>query len=467
MHVYILKVLSITLLGIIFVSSFCMAQPISKILDKKEQDLILKKTGRLLKENYVFTDIGAACAEFLSNQRDNNTYEQINHPRAFVKQLNKDLRGIHQDKHIRIQYISEQDRKIAELDPLLNFFLHTRDKIKANMGITELKILSGNVGYIQIRVFEPLELARKKILNALYFLENSDALIVDLRNNIGGNPATIQYICSWFFQQPTHLNSIYWRNGDYTEEFWTMDQIGISKRPDIPLYILISNRTFSGGEEFAYNLKAQQRAMLIGETTAGGANPGYSFRINERFTIFIPTGRSEKPVTGTNWEGVGVQPDIRTTSRDASSVALERAQSAARVYREKTDEIIIDEYFSLSNLLNQTAEKLTNNKSDSIENDLRRALSEAIKNNRLNEWMINDLGYRYLNKENLQIAKILFQANCEFYPGSFNVYDSMGEYYLKSGDIEKATEFYQKSLELNPQNDNARHMLQQIESGHE
>jgi C-terminal processing protease CtpA/Prc len=117
------------------------------------------------------------------------------------------------------------------------------------------------------------------------------------------------------------------------QEFWTLADVPGEKLPDVPLFVLTSSRTFSGAEEFTYNLKTRERALIIGETTGGGANPGGTFPINDRFSIFIPTGRAINPVTGINWEGTGVTPDVTVSSNTALDVALEYAQEAAEAFR--------------------------------------------------------------------------------------------------------------------------------------
>ena len=157
------------------------------------------------------------------------------------------------------------------------------------------------------------------------FLANADAIIFDMRQNGGGHPGLIQYICSYLFDAPTHLNSLYWRQGDRTEEFWTLDDVPGPKMPDVPVFVLTSSYTFSGAEEFSYNLQTRERATLVGETTGGGANPGGRMPVNQRFGIFIPTGRAINPITGTNWEGIGVVPDIAVDADEAYDTALAMA----------------------------------------------------------------------------------------------------------------------------------------------
>jgi tetratricopeptide (TPR) repeat protein len=430
------------------------------------QKRILDKISQLLKDNYVLEDVGQSCAEFLSQQIENGSYVDITHPRAFARKLTSDLKKIHRDQHIRIQSIPPDDKRL-EKNPRLDFFLRTRDRIKDNLGFRKINIFSRNVGYIDIRSFEPFELARQKAINALHFLEEADAIIVDLRDNLGGNPTMVQFLCSYFFNESVHLNSIYWRRGDYTEEFWTIDSIGIAKRPDVPVFVLTSKKTFSGGEEFAYNLKTQKRATMIGEITAGGANPGYTFNINDNFNIFIPTGRSINPVTGTNWEGTGVEPDITVHAADALSLAIEKAEHAARVYREKSDDKVIVAYLQLCAEFDMMDTLITSENHDSARSVIHNSLSKAVNANLLNEWMINELGYRYLSKNKFPSALALFQFNVKNYPHSFNVYDSIGEAYMKSGDKKLAIKSYKKSLILNPKNENAKYMLKKIEAREE
>ena len=309
------------IIGLIIPFQICLAQQSSRILNEESRQLVINKIGKLLVNNYVYQETGEACDKFLANQIECGKYEDISHPRELAKQLNEDLRKIHRDRHIRVQFISPEGREFELENPQLFFLLRTHEKFKENMGIRKVKILSGNVGYLDLRSFEPLDLAHEKMLNAMRLLENVDALIIDLRNNSGGNPAMVQFLGSWFFDQPVHLNSIYWRRGDYIEEFWTIKDIGIKKRPELPLLILIGSKTFSAAEEFTYNMKIQKRAILIGNKTAGGANPGYTFSVSDQFSIFIPTGRSVNPITKTNWEDTGIEPDISAKSSTALNIA--------------------------------------------------------------------------------------------------------------------------------------------------
>jgi C-terminal processing protease CtpA/Prc len=154
------------------------------------------------------------------------------------------------------------------------------------------------------------------------FINGTDALIIDMRKNGGGNPAMVALVCSYLFgPEPVHLNDLYWREGNRTDEFWTKKEVAGKRYLNKDVYVLTSKRTFSGAEEFTYNLKNLKRATIIGETTGGGAHPGGGFRINEHFGVFVPTGRAISPITKTNWEGTGVTPDISVPADQALLVA--------------------------------------------------------------------------------------------------------------------------------------------------
>jgi C-terminal processing protease CtpA/Prc len=160
---------------------------------------------------------------------------------------------------------------------------------------------------------------------AMGFLAHADALIVDLRDNHGGQPTMVQLILSYFFDTPTHLNDIYIRPDNTTRQYWTLPYVPGPRLIDTPLYVLTSKRTFSGAEEFTNDLKSQKRAAIVGERTRGGAHPLNTIPIGEHFVVGIPVGRPINPITHGDWEGTGVAPDVETVATDA----LEMAQKLA------------------------------------------------------------------------------------------------------------------------------------------
>ncbi len=153
-------------------------------------------------------------------------------------------------------------------------------------------------------------------------LADTKALIIDLRQCGGGDPETVMLLASYLYDKPTHLNDIYWRDGKRTDERWTAGDVPGKKYGGArKVYLLTSEDTFSAGEDFAYALKNNGRATLVGETTGGGAHPGNPRRLSAHFMMFVPNGRSINPITHTDWEGVGVTPNVKTSAKNALDVA--------------------------------------------------------------------------------------------------------------------------------------------------
>jgi C-terminal processing protease CtpA/Prc len=202
---------------------------------------------------------------------------------------------------------------------------------RSNFGFREVKILEGNIGYLDLRGFSDVAYAGETAVAAMNFLSNSDALIIDLRHNGGGSPRMIQLISSYLFgSEPVHLNNFYWRPTDTHSQTWTLPHVPGTRRPDRPVYVLTSKGTFSAAEEFSYNLKNLNRATLVGETTGGGAHPGGSVAATDRFMVWVPTGRAINPITNTNWEGTGVSPHMDVPAGEALDTAYSHALESLR-----------------------------------------------------------------------------------------------------------------------------------------
>ena len=192
-----------------------------------------------------------------------------------------------------------------------------------NCGFVKAEQLANNVGYLKFNMFADPEVCGATASAAMNFLANTDALVIDLRDNGGGDPAMVTYISSYLFSKRTHLNDLWTRRTNETKEYWTnADVSGKRLADDKPVFVLTSSHTFSGGEEFTNNLKVLKRATIVGETTGGGAHPVAGQRINDHFIIGVPFARAINPITKTNWEGTGVEPDVKVPAADALTTAL-------------------------------------------------------------------------------------------------------------------------------------------------
>ena len=283
-------------------------------------DGILKR----LNDSYVFPEVAKKMETSIRERVDKKEYDQITSAKEFAKKLTEDLQAVSKDKHLRVRY---SHRAIPERGPRREPTAEERDERKreltwTNHGFGKVERLRGNIGYLEFFNFMDEELGADTVAAAMNFVNGTDALIIDMRNNGGGNPAMVALVCSYLFgPEPVHLNDLYWREGNRTDEFWTRKEVSGKRYLDKDVYVLTSRRTFSGAEEFSYNLKNLKRATIIGETTGGGAHPGGGFRITENFGMFVPTGRAISPITKTNWEGTGVTPDVNVPADQALVVA--------------------------------------------------------------------------------------------------------------------------------------------------
>jgi len=302
-------------------------------IDPSTRKELIHNLSEKVRAKYVYPNVAEKVSAYLQEQLKNKAYDDFAKGRFLAYALTTHMQEVSQDKHLWVRWhadplpddhgtsLLQNPQKVAELKALAK---------QNNFGIYKVERLSGGVGYIDIRYFYRPSWGSGEIITAgMTFLANTNAIIIDLRQCGGGNPSAVALVSTYFFKgEPIHLNSLYWREGDVTEQYWTLPHVPGVRMPSHPVYILIGKDTFSAGEEFAYNFQALKRATLVGEITPGGAHPGSPYRLDAHFEVFIPNGRAINPITGGNWEGVGVQPEISVPGEDALDTAYQLALEA-------------------------------------------------------------------------------------------------------------------------------------------
>jgi len=296
------------------------------VLTADDKASFIDAASRLLNANYVFPDVAGQIEAHLKSRLREGAFDKVSTLQDFAALLTTEMQAVSRDQHMRCRSTARGPGVAAPARPDV---VIAGLKEERTFGFARAGHLDANVGYLELFNFPSLERAKAPVDEAMKHLAGSKALIIDLRRNGGGSPDSIRYICSYLFDKPTHINSIYWRSSNTTIDFVTADRVDGPKMGGVPIFVLTSHYTFSGGEEFAYDIQTQRRGLLIGETTGGGANPGGSFPIGDELRLFIPTGRAINPITKTNWEGVGVVPDVGVDATNAFEIALARARQAA------------------------------------------------------------------------------------------------------------------------------------------
>jgi C-terminal processing protease CtpA/Prc len=281
-----------------------------------------------MNELYVFPDVAKKMEEALRAHQKAGDYDKIAEARAFTDRLTDDLRAVSHDKHLRVGF-SPSVVPAGDPEPTEDEKAKFREQMeRMNCGFRKAEKLDGNIGYVKFDFFGDAEVCGPKATAAFAAIAGVDAVIFDLRENGGGQPAMVAFVCSYLFAKKTHLNDLYERKSNKTEQFWTKPEVPGDKFVKQPVFVLTSQRTFSGAEEFTYNLKNLKRATIVGETTGGGAHPTQMVRLDDHFMMGVPFARAISPITKTNWEGTGVEPDVKVAADQALETAKKLASDA-------------------------------------------------------------------------------------------------------------------------------------------
>ena len=312
------------------------------LAEKQSRDAVVLSLAKLVEREYPDPVLAAAMAANLRQGLRARRYAMPD-PRAFAERLTTDLRAVGRDEHLKVTYDPAQaDRRMAvTAAPAPPKATPKEPSVRARAifapegyGIVKAELLAGNIGLLRIDNFVPLyDLVRQRLGAAFTLLGDSWGLILDLRNNGGGTSDTPAHLISYLFDRPPFvLNRMIWRNQPEDRIETTRDLAGKPYGERRPVIVATSHSTFSAAEAVAYSLQSTKRATIVGEITRGGANPGDFFNLGGGFEAFCPQGQAVDSVTGKNWEGVGVQPDVRTapadTLRTAHRIAVEHALAA-------------------------------------------------------------------------------------------------------------------------------------------
>ncbi len=393
---------------------------------------VVRKAQELMLENYTFLDKAKETNAHLDSLLAANFFEDFDHPPKFAKKLTAEMQKITKDKHLNIVPPPPPPHPNEESEETDFITRHLRNIERfRNGGFGKIDLLEGNVGYVELKGFRREDIP--KVDAIMEYFSTADAIIIDLRENGGGNSLGL-YWSSYFLTQGVGLSGKYERRTDSYSELLTVAVKG-QKRLDMPLFILTSDFTFSAAEAFAYDLQSRKRAVIIGESTGGGAYPVDFMPLAHGYGIIMPYARSINPITESNWEGVGVKPEIPTSKEEALETAKKLAKDAAKSYREEP-------FNDLKALL---AKKEMTEAEEALVYDLIKLL---LSRKHLEDFMINQMGYFYLDNQHIHSAFTIFKANLKLFPDSPNAHDSFAEFLALQGKKEEALNHYQQAVTL-------------------
>ncbi|MFK7923493.1 MAG: S41 family peptidase [Bacteroidia bacterium] len=423
-----------------------------QVLTDGFKDSTIQSLAALLNQQYVFPEIALETEAHLKKQWEAGYFAQFETLESFADALTVSVQEINHDKHVMIQKKAVAVAPVSTLDSWMAQKIERKwYQRRYNANFKSVSKLEGNVGLLDLRGFYNLDRGREFADLAMAQLANSDAIVIDLRNNSGGSPEMIFYLVSHFFEEKKKLSSAICRRGDEfrTHEGWTFDEISGKRMPNVPLFLVTSSSTFSAAEGFSYDLQVYKRATIVGEITRGGANPGGFEVVNEKLQVFIPDCKVVNHITNSNWEGVGVIPDVQTSAEEALAKAIALAQAAAKEFRAKPEA----EYQALVGEMKQALDNFAVGKSEAIIQD---KLIQFHAWGMINENEINSWGYEYLlQREQVEIALAILKTNTLLYPKSPNTYDSYGEALVAKGDLKTALASYETAVALAEKNEDS------------
>jgi len=295
-------------------------------LGVRERQRVIRGAVRNLTKYYVDFDLAQKIAAALLAHETAGDDDAVTDGAMFADLLTGQMMEVSHDKYLVMAYSTVKSSENPSAPTTAEVAGYRKEMQHNNCTIETARILPHNIGYLKFNAFPDAVVCGKTVSAAMTSLNNADAIIFDLRDNRGGYANMVALLASYLFDHPTHLNDFYDRGENSTEQSWTPPPVPGNRLADKPAFVLTSATTFSAAEGFSYDLKMLQRATLVGETTSGHGHKGMPHRIDDHFTIRIPGMRVINPISKTNWEGTGVQPDVKVKAADALTRAEDLAE---------------------------------------------------------------------------------------------------------------------------------------------
>jgi retinol-binding protein 3 len=284
---------------------------------------VANAVASIVADHYFDASVGAAAGAQIRRQATDGVYGERPTRESLAAAISRDLFLVTRDKHLVVSVVKEAPEASGPADNS-----RERRAERDNAGVRQAAVLAGNVGYVNVTSFYRLAEVGDAFDAAMRLVAHTDALIVDMRENGGGSPESVALLASYFFEAPAMpLFDIIPRTGP-SQTYRTASPAPAARSAARPAYVLTSSRTFSAGEGFAYILQDQHRAEIVGEQTAGAANPGRPYEAGDGFEVTVPNGRVESAGSRRNWEGTGVTPDVPVAAAEARTRAHELALRA-------------------------------------------------------------------------------------------------------------------------------------------
>ena len=452
------------LFGVLFCAlfarpSFVFARQPGSIADRAHKNDVLQKIAGLVESKYVLADKAKGYADEFRVKCVSGAYDALTEAKEFAEKVTADLIAITHDKHLNFRVMVSSDVGEKASGSLHHPVRYFRMRAKENAGFYKLEWIDQRIGYIDLRRFYSFDQAKDLAVAAMKFLANAQAIIIDVRENGGGSG---DYLSSFFLPYPTQLSGSYSRQSGSLTESWTRRDFGMEPRLDVPLFILTGPNTFSASESFAYDMQSRKRATLVGEPTKGGAHSVDVFGIDDKFEFYISTERAVSPVTGGNWEGTGVIPDIRVSAAAALDAAVIEAKKAAEAYGRGKDEGLTKLVEEMQALADSAAKLYREGKSQAADEALDSLFKIARRAGMISEFFIYVFAYNFQSPQDEQMQLAILKKNIELFPESFTAYELLATVYSSKGNKELALRYFRKVLELDPGNHNAAIMIETL-----